>query len=180
MFKILILILSTSVSCTYLPRNLDRHDLWIGSELVTQEHSTNEFKQIYKKNAEYLIVQGQRNFSQDAAIQKVSYIRNYLNELYKQTVEPYFGKAEITKPCPLLEEVKAEKIAEFDTSFIIRFKLPATKNYLYGSCRADLMPMSSQYTLIYCKKSGLLIQLRYFFPKENVPTLQINEICSKF
>lgn len=45
-------------------------------------------------------------------------------------------------------------------------ELPATEDYFYGSCGSRAEPFWSQYQVLYCKKSKILFDIKYFVPKD--------------
>lgn len=103
---------------------------------------------------------------------------NYLQSLYKVRHDPYFGTADKDEDCLKDLDLKGHKT---DNKMVeaISFNLNATENFIFGVCDKTQNIYRSELTYANCKQKGLIIEIKSFWPIQQVrpPSLSIEEEC---
>ncbi len=84
-----------------------------------------------------------------------------------------FAPQKAAYPGMLTKDQSCSTVADFPKEIIDNKELmtwvsemPATDDYFYGSCGSREEPYWSQYQVLFCKKTGVIYDIKYFKPKE--------------
>lgn len=100
----------------------------------------------------------------DDTINFFKFKKNEMKLLFAPSAVPYAGQ--ITKDISCIQGVQIDyPSSDTATEMSQIFNLTATDRYIYGSCLPEQEIYRSQLLLLYCKKSAILYEIKFYFEK---------------
>lgn len=91
--------------------------------------------------------------------------RDFLERLYEQSIEPYWGKPKLDPTC--LKENRLGTLEESAAAIYAKSRLTAETGYEFGLCHEPAEPLRLLHYIGYCLGSHLSVELQIFTSRDN-------------
>lgn len=118
---------------------------------------------VIKAEDRYLIIESNNNVSLKNSKKLFSEKNAMIKEYYTIQATPYSGA--ITKEAECLNDIQlAPNVRETKDELSFQYNLKATDRLVLGVCQSEQNKFYNQILLLYCKKTNVFFDIKYFYP----------------